>query len=77
MTAPGIAWVLGYTIAAELGDIGRLASPKRLVGYTGLCPGVYQSGGRDHRRPVARNGSPSAVGLGRSCHPRRPPFCLS
>ena len=57
MTAPGIAWVLGYTIAAELGDIGRLASPKRLVGYTGLCPGVYQSGGRDHRRPVARNGS--------------------
>ena len=38
MTAPGIAWVLGYTIAAELGDIGRFASPKKLCGYTGLCP---------------------------------------
>ena len=47
---------LGYTIAAELGDIGRFPSPKKLVGYTGLCPRVYQSGGRDHRRPLARNG---------------------
>jgi transposase len=56
MSVPGIAWVLGYTIAAELGDIGRFASPKKLVGYTGLCPRVYQSGGRDHRGPLARNG---------------------
>ena len=35
MTVPGIAWVLGYTIAAEIGDIGRFASPKKLAGYTG------------------------------------------
>jgi transposase len=56
MTAPGIAWVLGYTIAAELGDIGRFASPKKLCGYTGLCPKVYQSGNRDHRGPLAKNG---------------------
>jgi transposase len=56
VTAPGIAWVLGYTIAAELGDIGRFASPKKLCGYTGLCPRVYQSGSRDHRGPLAKNG---------------------
>jgi transposase len=56
MTAPGIAWVLGYTIAAELGDIGRFASPKKLCGYTGLCPSVYQSGSKDHRGPLAKNG---------------------
>ena len=56
MTAPGIAWVLGYTIAAELGDIGRFASPKKLVGYTGLCPRVSQSGRRDQRGPLANNG---------------------
>jgi transposase len=56
MTAPGIAWVLGYTIAAELGDIGRFASPKKLCGYTGLCPRVYQSGSRDHRGPLSKNG---------------------
>lgn len=56
MTAPGIAWVLGYTIAAEVGDIGRFASPKKLAGYTGLCPIVRQSGGRDDRGPLAKNG---------------------
>jgi transposase len=56
VTAPGIAWVLGYTIAAEIGDIGRFPSPKRLCGYTGLCPRVYQSGSRDHRGPLAKNG---------------------
>jgi transposase len=28
LTIPGIAWVLAYTIAAEIGDIGRFPSPK-------------------------------------------------
>jgi transposase len=56
LTAPGIAWVLGYTIAAEIGDIGRFASPKKLAGYTGLCPRVHQSGSRDHRGPLSKNG---------------------
>jgi transposase len=56
MTAPGIAWVLAYTIAAEVGEIERFASPKKLVGYTGLCPRVYQSGQSDHRGPLAKNG---------------------
>jgi transposase len=56
MTAPGIAWVLGSTIAAEIGDITRLASPKKLCGDTGLCPRVYQSGRRDLGGPLAKNG---------------------
>ena len=56
MTTPGIAWVLGYTIASEIGDISRFASPKKLVAYTGLCPRVHQSGGSDHRGPLAKNG---------------------
>ena len=38
-TALGIAWVLGYTIAAELGDIARFSSPKKLCGYTGCARG--------------------------------------
>ena len=58
MTAPGIAWVLGYTIAAEVGDIGRFPSPTKLCGSTGLCPRVYQSGSRDQRGPLAKNGPP-------------------
>ena len=27
-----------------------------VLGYTGLCPYVRQSGGRDHRGPLAKNG---------------------
>jgi len=56
MTVPGIGWVLAYTIAAEVGDITRFASPKKLAGYSGLCPRVYQSGGSDRRGSLARNG---------------------
>jgi len=56
MTAPGIGRILGYTIAAEIGDIERFASPAKLAGYTGLCPRVYQSGGQDHRGSLAKNG---------------------
>ena len=56
MTVPGIAWVLGYTIAAEIGDIDRFPSPKKLVGYTGLCPRVHQSGQRDRRGALTKHG---------------------
>lgn len=56
VTVPGVGWVLAYTIASEIGDIGRFPSPKKLTGYTGLCPLVRQSGGRDVRGPLAKNG---------------------
>ena len=56
MTVPGVGWVLAYTIASEIGDISRFASPKKLAGYTGLCPLVRQSGGKDRRGPLAKNG---------------------
>ncbi|MCA1680981.1 MAG: IS110 family transposase [Actinobacteria bacterium] len=55
-TIPGIAWVLAYTIAAEIGDITRFPSPRKLAGYTGLCPRVYQSGESDRRGPLSKNG---------------------
>ena len=53
-TVPGIAWILAYTIAAEIGDIARFPSPTKLAGYTGLCPRVYQSGESDRRGPLAK-----------------------
>jgi len=56
MSVPGIAWVLGYTIASEIGDIARFSSPRKLAGYSGLCPRVYQSGNQDRRGPLAKNG---------------------
>jgi transposase len=39
-TVPGIAWILAYTIASEIGDIGRFPTARKLIGYTGLCPRV-------------------------------------
>src|SRR4029077_17280112 len=56
MDVPGVGWVLAYTIASEIGDARRFASPKKLAGYTGLCPLVRQSGGKDRRGPLAKNG---------------------
>jgi transposase len=56
ITVPGIGWVLAYTIAAEIGDIGRFSSPTKLASYTGLCPRVYQSGQSDRRGSLAKQG---------------------
>jgi len=56
MTAPGIGPILGYTIYAEIGDIKRFESPKKLVGYTGLVPRVHQSGNTDNRGHLTRHG---------------------
>lgn len=56
MTAPGIGWINGYTIASEIGDIHRFSTPIKLVGYTGLCPRVKQSGETDTRGPLSKHG---------------------
>ena len=55
-SVPGIGWVLAYTIAAEMGEIGRFPAARKLVGYSGFCPRVYQSGERDLRGPLAKQG---------------------
>ena len=56
MSVPGIGWVLAFTIAAEIGEIERFSSPEKLVGYTGLCPRVNQSGEKDRRGPLTKHG---------------------
>jgi transposase len=32
LTAPGIGWINAFTIASEIGDIGRFPSPAELCG---------------------------------------------
>ena len=44
MTMPGVAELLGLTIASEIGDIARFPSARKLVGYSGLNPKIKQSG---------------------------------
>lgn len=56
LTLPGVAWILAYTIASEIGDIARFPNPTKLIGYTGLTPRVEQSGEQDRRGPLRKNG---------------------
>ena len=56
VTAPGFGWINAFTVASEIGDINRFASPAKLCGYTGLCPRVIQSGSSDRRGPISKHG---------------------
>ena len=56
VTAPGFGWINAFTVASEIGDIERCASLAKLVGYTGLCPRVIQSGSTDRRGPISKHG---------------------
>lgn len=44
MSMTGIGELSSLMILGEIGDIKRFSSPKALVSYSGLCPGIYQSG---------------------------------
>src|SRR4029453_19248014 len=57
VTIPGIGDLLGLTIASEIGDISRFASARKLVGYSGLTPRVYQSGDKSRTGKLSKSGS--------------------
>jgi len=57
-TIPGVGDLLALTIAAEIGDVSRFPSPRKLVGYAGMAPGVQQSGDRTKTGlPLSKAGS--------------------
>jgi transposase len=61
MTVPGVNVICAATFLAAVGDIRRFATPRRLVGYLGLDPRVYQSGSAPARGArISKQGSPSA-----------------
>ena len=76
-TIPGIGETLGASILAEIGDISRFSSPKKLVAYAGLDSTVHQSGQFTGSRPkLSKRGSPylrraiwSAAVLGKRSNP--------
>jgi transposase len=53
MSMTGVGELSALMILAEVGDIKRFKTPKELVSYAGLCPGIYQSG--DTERNVRNN----------------------
>jgi transposase len=56
-TIPGIGELLGLTVAAEIGDVARFGSPRKLIGYAGLAPRVSQSGDRSRTGALSKAGS--------------------
>jgi transposase len=76
LTVPGIGWVLAFTIAAEIGDIHRFPSPKKLCGYTGLCPRLSVRGPRQPRPADQARAEVAALGDARGDHARVAPSGL-
>ena len=56
-TIPGVGYLLGLTLASEIGEIARFPTPRKLIGYAGLAPRVCQSGERSHTGALSKAGS--------------------
>lgn len=57
MTIPGVAELLGLTLATGIGDVARFSSAGRLVGYAGLAPTVIRSGQSARTGRLSKAGS--------------------
>jgi transposase len=61
MTVPGVNVITAATFMAAIGEIGRFADRKKLVGYLGLDPKVRESGTTAASRArISKQGSASA-----------------
>jgi transposase len=56
----GIKSIHGVRIVAELGDLTRFASPRKLMGYLGLIPSENSSGTRHRQGAITKSGNRSA-----------------
>lgn len=56
-TIPGIGEFFARLIDAEIDDIRRFRSPKKLAAYAGLVPSTYASGGKVHHGRIIKQGN--------------------
>jgi transposase len=56
MQVPGCGVVTGMTILAAIGDITRFENPKTLASYSGLTPGLEQSGVKVRGKGITKEG---------------------
>src|SRR5215218_1335264 len=59
---PGVVASLGLSFAVEIGELSRLASACKLVGYSGLTPSVRRSGEGSRSGRLSKAGSASLRG---------------
>lgn len=57
-TIPGISYLSALTVMAEIGTIERFPSAKKLMGYAGVVPSTYSSGGMTRHGKITKMGSP-------------------
>jgi len=57
MTMPGLGYFAASLLVAEICDISRFSSDKRLVAWAGLAPGVHQSGDKTVQGRITRQGN--------------------
>jgi transposase len=56
MQLPGFGVITAMTVLAAIGDIRRFESPKHLASYSGLTPGLEQSGTKNRGKGVTKAG---------------------
>jgi len=56
-TIPGIGEFFAPLIDAEIDDIGRFRSAKKLAAYAGIVPSTYSSGGKTYHGRIIKQGN--------------------
>ena len=56
MQLPGFGIITGMTILAAIGDVQRFETPKHLASYSGLTPGLEQSGTKNRGKGITKEG---------------------
>lgn len=56
MQLPGFGVITAMTVLAAIGDIGRFETPKKLASYSGLTPGLEQSGTKNRGKGITKEG---------------------
>jgi len=56
MQLPGFGVITAMTVLAAIGEIQRFASPKQLASYSGLTPGLEQSGTKNRGKGITKEG---------------------
>ncbi|MFV0437313.1 MAG: transposase [Desulfopila sp.] len=53
----GISLIVAVTIAAELGDITRFATPEKLMAFLGLIPSEHSTGDKVKKGSITKTGN--------------------
>src|SRR3954452_10661276 len=53
----GVALIVAVTVAAEVGDFSRFATPRQLMAYLGLVPSERSSGSTVRRGGITKAGN--------------------